>query len=225
MPSGWGSTAYSYSTTFGRWVGPIDLLSSAMPLLGSVAAVTERVKVGSLVARIGLLPDAILVASLKSLDLLSNGRFVAGLGVGDHLSAQENLAYGIRYAPSAERLESLKECATRLLEDDVTVWIGGRARTIEIARDVGAVANLWGAGRDELAAVRNDYGIEVTWAGTAGRYSDEPLEPSVDATADHLTEVGVAGATWAVCTWPAPGSSPEQLAEVAGEVRRRLAAS
>ena len=51
-----------------------------------------------------------------------------------------------RYAPHEERLASLKDCATRLIDFGVTVWIGGRARTIEIARDVGAVANLWERG-------------------------------------------------------------------------------
>jgi hypothetical protein len=47
----------------------------------------------------------------------------------------------------------------------------------------------------------------------------------VEQIADRLTELGVAGATWAVCTWPASGFSPEQLAEAADEVRVRLADS
>jgi alkanesulfonate monooxygenase SsuD/methylene tetrahydromethanopterin reductase-like flavin-dependent oxidoreductase (luciferase family) len=190
---------------------------SAMPLLGAVAAATDRVTVGSLVARIGLLPDAVLVASLISLHRISNGRFVAGLGVGDRLSAQENRAYGIPYAPREERLVSLRDCATLLLEAGVTVWIGGRARTIEIARDVGAIVNLWEAGPDEISSVRTDYATEVTWGGIVG------TDP--DVIADKLTEIGMAGATWAVCTWPPTGSSPEQLAEAAGEVRRRLEGS
>ncbi len=55
---------------------------------------------------------------------------MAGLGVGDHLSAEENLAFGIPYAPGEERLASLKTCASRLLESGMTVWVGGRARTV-----------------------------------------------------------------------------------------------
>lgn len=209
---------------------------SAMPLLGAVAAATDRVTVGPLVARIGLLPDDVLVASLRSLDRISGGRFVAGLGAGDRMSAQENIAYGIPYAPREDRLASLKGCAARLLDSGVTVWIGGRAQTIEIARDVGAIVNLWDAGPDELASVRADYGTEVTWAGTAGQSSDNTGgsrdnkggsrdnkgQPSVGDIADHLTGIGVAGATWAVCTWPAAGSSPEVLAEAADAARRRL---
>lgn len=195
---------------------------SAMPLLGAVAAATDRVTVGSLVARIGLLPDAVLVASLRSLGMISEGRFVAGLGVGDHLSAQENLAYGIRYAPREERLASLEDCAKRLMEFGVPVWIGGRARTIEIAKEVGAVANLWDAGPDEISSVRDDYALEVTWGGIAAKDPDSKGQNSISQIADRLTEIGEAGATWAVCTWPAPGSSPEELAEAASEVRRRV---
>ena len=115
---------------------------SAIPLLGAVCAVTERVTVGTLVARIGLLPDEVLVSSLQSLDLLSAGRFVAGLGVGDHLSADENLAYGIPFAPSEERLASLRWCATRLLDAGLTVWVGGRGRTIALGEEIGAVVNV-----------------------------------------------------------------------------------
>jgi alkanesulfonate monooxygenase SsuD/methylene tetrahydromethanopterin reductase-like flavin-dependent oxidoreductase (luciferase family) len=195
---------------------------SAMPLLGAVAATTERVAVGSLVARIGLLPDDVLVASLLSLQRISAGRFIAGLGVGDQMSAQENLAFGIPYAPREERLASLKTSASRLLESGTTVWVGGRGRTIEIARDVGAVVNLWGAGPDELASVRADYSTEVTWGGTPGRDNGNASRPTVSEIADQLTEMGLAGATWAVCTWPAAGISPEELSEAVVEVRKRL---
>lgn len=195
---------------------------SAMPLLGAVAAATDRVIVGSLVARIGLLPDAVLLASLRSLDRIASGRFVAGLGVGDHKSAEENLAFGIPYAPSEDRLASLARCASTLVETGVTVWIGGRARTIEIARDAGAVVNLWEAGPDELISVRTDFATEVTWGGILGLDPQESGRTPVEQIADRLTELGTAGATWAVCAWPAAGFSPEQLAEAADEVRLRL---
>ncbi len=138
------------------------------------------------------------------------------------MSAQENLAFGIPYAPREERLASLKTCASRLLESETTVWVGGRGRTIEIARDVGAVVNLWSAGPDEIASVRADYSTEVTWGGTPGGNSGTTNPANVSEIADQLTEIGLAGATWAVCTWPAAGLSPEELSEAAGEVRKRL---
>jgi alkanesulfonate monooxygenase SsuD/methylene tetrahydromethanopterin reductase-like flavin-dependent oxidoreductase (luciferase family) len=192
---------------------------SAMPVLGAVCAVTERVKVGSLVARIGLLPDELLVESLTSLDVVSGGRFVAGLGTGDRLSEEENLTYGIRYAPREERLASLRWCATRLLDAGLTVWVGGRGQTVSLAEEIGAVVNLWGAGPEEIASIRSRDLIEVTWGGVAGKGPGRPPDPSPAQIVDHLTEIGNAGATWAVSVWPA---SPGQFAEVADEVRRRL---
>lgn len=192
---------------------------SAMPLLGAVCAATERVNVGTLVARIGLLPDEVLVSSLESLNRISGGRFVAGLGVGDHLSAAENLAYGIAFAPSEERLASLRWCANHLLEAGLTVWLGGRGRTVTLAEEVGAVVNLWDAGAAEVESIRARNVIEVTWGGMAGKIQGQPPDPSSEQIVDHLTGIGKAGATWAVSAWPA---SPEQFAEVAAEVRRRL---
>jgi len=204
---------------------------NAMPLLGAVAAVTEHIAVGSLVARIGLRSDALLVASLRSLDNISGGRFIAGLGVGDHLSAQENLAYGIAFAPKVERLASLKLCASRLIDEGVSVWIGCGSQTssptIDIAKSVAAVVNVWGVPSQSVETFCTLGLAGVTWAGTAGRPAGLPAgqpagkksDPSVDAMVDHLEGIGRAGASWAVCNWPAV---PEQLGEAATEVRQRL---
>src|ERR1700722_11473141 len=56
---------------------------SAFPVLGAVCAVTERVSVGPLVARIGLVPEDVLVAEFASLSHLAPGRVIAALGTGD----------------------------------------------------------------------------------------------------------------------------------------------
>ena len=78
------------------------------------------------------------------------------------------------------------------------------------------------AGRDEIVAVRADYSVEVTWGGIAGQAPDSTVPPSVSQISDHLIEIAEAGATWAVCTWPSVGSSPEMLAEAAHAVRGRV---
>ena len=194
---------------------------SSVPLLGAVGAATERVTLGTLVARIGLLPDELLVASLQSLERICGGRFVAGLGVGDHLSADENLAYGVPYAPSEERLASLRWCATRLIDAGLTVWLGGRARTVSLAEELGAVANVWDAGPDEVASIHARE-VKVTWSGIAGKGQGRPSDPQPADMVEHLIGIARAGATWAVSAWPEP---PEQFAEVADEVRRRVEAT
>src|SRR5664279_6169461 len=63
---------------------------SSGPLLGALAAVTSTIHLGTLVARIGLVPDDVLVEVLCGVDSLSGGRLVAGIGTGDRLSREEN---------------------------------------------------------------------------------------------------------------------------------------
>ena len=55
---------------------------SAAPLLGALAAATSTIAIGTLVARVGLVPDATLVAMLASLSAMSGGRFIASVGTG-----------------------------------------------------------------------------------------------------------------------------------------------
>jgi alkanesulfonate monooxygenase SsuD/methylene tetrahydromethanopterin reductase-like flavin-dependent oxidoreductase (luciferase family) len=196
---------------------------SAMPLLGAVAAVTDKIAVGSLVARIGLLPDELLVDSVLSLDRIANGRFIAGLGVGDSKSAEENIAFGIEYAHASVRLNSLEWCAERLLEEQVEVWIGGgsnpNSKAAAVAEKIGVALNIWEATTDGVKAVRRQWHNEVTWAGMAGRTPGAPTEPTVDSVAGHLASIRDAGATWAVCIWPPNFTSTGMLAEAADVVR------
>ncbi len=70
---------------------------SSGPLLGALAASTSTIHLGTLVARIGLLPDEVLLDVLCGVDGLSGGRLIAGIGTGDQLSREENEAYGIPF--------------------------------------------------------------------------------------------------------------------------------
>jgi alkanesulfonate monooxygenase SsuD/methylene tetrahydromethanopterin reductase-like flavin-dependent oxidoreductase (luciferase family) len=167
---------------------------SPIPLLGALAAVTSVIHLGTLVARIGLLPDAVLVSSLVSLEGISAGRLVAGLGTGDHLSRGENEAFGIPFEPAGRRRQRLARVAAVLTERGIPVWVGGGLpATTALARTVGCAVNLWDGTPTELAALVAA-GLEVTWAGSV------PTEP--EAASVHLEAVRRAGATWAVCAWP-----------------------
>lgn len=167
---------------------------SSIPLLGALAAVTSVIRLGTLVSRIGLLPDDVLVSSLASLDGISAGRLVAGLGTGDHLSRRENEAFGIPFEPADLRRRRLARVATMLTGRGIPVWVGGGLpATTAIARTVGCAVNLWDGTPAELGALAAT-GLEVTWAGSV------PAEP--DAAVAQLEAVRHAGATWAVCAWP-----------------------
>lgn len=173
------------------------------PVLAAVAASTDRVAVGTLVARVGLVPDEVLLAQFDTLCALAPGRVVAGLGTGDHLSAAENEAYGVEFAPAHERLASLRWCARRLADRGVPVWVGaagGSPATVAVAEEEAVAVNLWDVSPQRVAAEARR--CEVTWAGPVPSRGDAGQTPGdVDAVAAALAR---AGATWAVFSWPVP---------------------
>ena len=183
-------------------------LSSA-PLLGAVAASTSTVTVGTLVARVGLVPDGVLTAVLSGLATISGDRMIAGIGTGDHLSRPENLAYGIPFEPADERRARLMDVAAAVHRRGIPVWVGGgHPKTVALAGRLGVPVNLWGGDPGRIAGL-TAAGTEVTWGG--------PVDRTESGAASDLAELSAAGATWAVCAWP---ESLEALARAADLVRR-----
>jgi alkanesulfonate monooxygenase SsuD/methylene tetrahydromethanopterin reductase-like flavin-dependent oxidoreductase (luciferase family) len=182
-------------------------LSSA-PLLGAVAASTCTIAVGYLVARVGIVSDEVLVAVMSSLWAISDGRLIAGIGTGDHLSRPENLAFGLPFESADERRARLVAVASAVRAMGIPVWVGGgHRRTVELARPLGAAVNLWEGDVSRVAEL-TAAGTEVTWAGS--------IEATVPEATARLARLAAAGATWAVCAWP---DSLEATAEAAGALR------
>jgi hypothetical protein len=151
---------------------------------------------GTLVARVGLVPNEVLLAQFTALAAVAPGRIIAGLGTGDHLSEAENRAYGIPFPSAAERRADLVELARELRRLGLIVWVAGgtAARTTE-ALEVGAALNVWDA--DPALVSDRAHGadpVEVTWAG--------PPPSSEEEMASTVQAVDRAGATWAVFGWP-----------------------
>ncbi|MGQ0521190.1 MAG: LLM class flavin-dependent oxidoreductase [Actinomycetota bacterium] len=194
-------------------IGRPDRPALAGPVLAAALLVeTQRVAVGTLVARVGLLPDAVLVATMATLARMAGSRLIAGLGIGDRLSRAENRAYGVALVPRPERLSRLAGVCRQLRAAGVTTWVGARSEeTLRVGRAEAGAVNLWGAGAAEVAveAVAAAGRAEVTWAGqvdlgSVGRAGLAAL----------LQEVAAAGATWAVVA-PVGSGSPEAVESVA----------
>ncbi len=180
------------------------------PVLGAIAAITSVVRLGTLVARVGIVPDDLLVAEFAALAALAPQRVVAALGTGDHLSFEENLAFGLPVGTAEERRGSAGACARALISLGLDVWIGGASRrTTALAEEIGAIANLWQASPKSVAAQATR--SEVTWAGMARRDAGGvPDAPAIAARSRPLVE---AGASWLVFGWPV------DLAELAAAAR------
>ena len=163
---------------------------NAWPLLGALAGETERVVLGTLVARVSLLPNAVLAHNVETLlRIVGPHRFIAGLGAGDHLSKAENEAVDVPFASVDERLAALADACRRLRAFGLTTWVGGLSdRVHALARAEADAHNVWGVEPTRVAELAADG--EVTWGG--------PGPKDAGALADLLVRLRDAGATWAV---------------------------
>lgn len=82
----------------------------AWTLLSAVGAVTAKVELGTLVTPIGFRNPALLAKMIATLDNISGGRVIPGLGSGWFQMEYEG--YGFDFPPVKERLQQLDEAVT-----------------------------------------------------------------------------------------------------------------
>jgi len=94
-------------------------------LLPAIAAVTERIRLGTLVSPTSVHHPAILAKRAATIDQLSGGRFVLGMGAGWQLN--EHAAYGIELespGPRVTRFEEAIQIVRSLLAEERTTFRG-----------------------------------------------------------------------------------------------------
>jgi alkanesulfonate monooxygenase SsuD/methylene tetrahydromethanopterin reductase-like flavin-dependent oxidoreductase (luciferase family) len=95
--------------------------------LSVAAAETARVRLGTLVSPITFRQPSLVARTAEAIDLLSDGRFVLGLGLG--WNADEHRRFGIPFPAVAERMRLLSDGIERIREvlgeRHVPVLIGG----------------------------------------------------------------------------------------------------
>jgi probable F420-dependent oxidoreductase len=106
--------------------GPWD----AWTLLSALAAVTDQVRLGPLVACAAFHPPGVLARMAASLDEVSGGRFVLGIGAG--WNETEFRAFGIPFDHRTSRFEEAFEIVRRLLAGE-RVTFEGRFHRVEDA--------------------------------------------------------------------------------------------
>jgi len=105
----------------------------AWSLLAAVAAITKRVELGTLVTPPFFRNPAILAKQIATIDQISGGRCIAGLGAGWFQAEFE--AYGCDFPPLGQRLEALDETVQVLqrLWSEEQVSFEGRFATVKDA--------------------------------------------------------------------------------------------
>ena len=102
----------------------------AWTLLAALAAVTERVRIGPLVACAGFRPPGLTAKMAAAVDEISGGRLVLGLGAG--WNRAEFDAFGIPYDHRVARFEEAFTIVCRLLSGE-RVTLDGRYWQVEDA--------------------------------------------------------------------------------------------
>ena len=149
--------------------GPGAPRPESMMMLAAAATQTSTLRLGLLVASATFRHPALLVKMVSTLDVLSGGRVVLGLGAGHPRSEVEHRAYGIPFPPLGERLDQLEEALrlTRaMLRRDgppnipapvgpLPVMVGGSGeqRLLRLVARYADMCNFSAPGGDSLALI------------------------------------------------------------------------
>lgn len=112
--------------------GPAEPMLEAYTTLGHLAAVTRRVRLSALVTGVTYRHPGLLAKTLSTLDRLSGGR--AMLGIGAAWYEREHLGLGVPFPSMAERFERLEETLQICLQmwsDDEGPYAGQHYRLEE----------------------------------------------------------------------------------------------
>jgi len=105
-------------------------------MLPAIAAVTSRIRLGPLVAPTSVHHPAVLANRAATIDHLSGGRFVLGLGAGWQIN--EHRAYGIELEPAGARVTRFEEAiqiVRAMLDHDRTTFHGDVYEIIDAPSD------------------------------------------------------------------------------------------
>ena len=190
-----------------------------------------------------LRPAATLANCFLTVERVSDGRLIAGIGAGDSQTREENEAFGLEFGTMDDRVAALHD-AVRAAQagGDYPVWVGGHATQV---REVVAVAdgwNRWGGTPQRFAAevalvldvapqaTITWSGLVLTGADDAAAYAkaekrtvpDDAIVGGPARVAEQLAVFVEQGAEWLILG-PIDSSDPtnaENLAEVRTLLRR-----
>lgn len=143
-------------------------------MLPAIAAVTDRLRLGSLVAPTSVHHPAVLANRAVTIDHVSGGRMVLGLGAGWQVN--EHAAYGIELEEPRRRVDRFEEAiqiVRSLLHDDLTTFSGEIYRITDAPSDPKPVQSplpiLVGTGGPRMLRIVARHADEWnTWGDLAG---------------------------------------------------------
>ena len=162
-------------------------IMEAWTALSAVGAVTARVELGTLVSPIGFRNPALLAKMVATLDQITDGRVIVGLGSG--WFAQEFAGYGIDFPPVQDRLAQLDEgieLMRRMWSEPQVTFDGRYFRTDDVFCEPKPVRRppiLIGGGGEKVllklvakhADIWNNLAVNLEQLAAQGRRAAPPL--------------------------------------------------
>jgi F420-dependent oxidoreductase-like protein len=174
--------------------GPASPMFEAYTVLGALAQVTSSARLYSLVSPVTLRAPGLLAKAVTTMDVISGGRAVLGVGAG--WDAAEQAAYGIGFPGLGERFDRLEEAlaicramfrdeqaaftgkfftvrdaynSPRPVHGSIPVLVagGGEKRTLDLVARYGDACNFFFEG--DLAQVRHKFDVLARHCERAGR--------------------------------------------------------
>ena len=172
--------------------GADDKMLEGYTLLGALAARTERATLGTLVTGVTYRNPALLAKEVTTLDVISSGRAVLGIGAAWYDVEHEGL--GVDFPPVPERMDRLEEAVQicRLMFTEERPTFEGRYYRIKEARNIprpiqpgGPPIMIGGSGpKRTLRAVAKYADISNVFGGP------DTLRKNVEILHDHCADVG-----------------------------------
>jgi len=176
--------------------GPVHEVFSVLP---AVAAVTERIRVGPLVSPTSVHHPAVLANRATTLDHVSHGRMVLGLGAG--WQENEHKAYGIDLEPPKVRVDRFEEAIQiirSLLDEDRTTFHGTHYTITDAPSDPSPVQSqlpiVVGTSGPRMCRITARFAQEWnTWGGPEvaeaclGTFSTACEKEGVDVATKHMS--------------------------------------
>jgi F420-dependent oxidoreductase-like protein len=164
----------------------------AYTLLGAIAARTSTVAVGSMVTPVTTRHPALIAKMVTTLDVISSGRAVLGLGAGNH--PDEHRGYGLAFPRAGERIEWLEEALQicRAMFTHEQTAFDGRHFHVQGALNVPQPVQLGGppifvGGGGE----RRTLVLAARYADMCGLFGDVPtIKRKIAVVSRHCEEVG-----------------------------------
>ncbi|HEX2680503.1 MAG TPA: TIGR03560 family F420-dependent LLM class oxidoreductase [Candidatus Dormibacteraeota bacterium] len=159
-----------------RGLGPeTEPMLEAYTTLAAIAAQTSRIKVSAMVAGVTYRNPALLAKQVTTLDVISNGRALFGIGAA--WNQDEHVGYGFDFPPIRERMDRLEEAVqiARLMFTEGRPSFQGKyyriERVLNVPRPIqegGPKIIIGGGGEKRTLRILAKHGDIGDWFGTGG---------------------------------------------------------